>query len=93
MTAGETGAVQPVIDWLVDGARTTIPSSLAVAEMCERLVARGIPLWRVALFVRALHPEVIGSQLIWREGASVGNFALQGFSAPQAVFGLAEEAA
>lgn len=64
-------SVQPVIDWLIDGARTTMPSGLAVGEMCERLVACGLPLWRVALFVRALHPEVMGSRFTWRQGKPV----------------------
>lgn len=72
--------VGPVGAWLIDGARTNFASPLAVAEMCERLVACSIPLWRVSLFVRALHPEVIGSQFIWRQGRDV-----EVHSAPHAI--------
>jgi adenylate cyclase len=31
-----------------------------LAELCSRLVASGIELWRVAVFVRTLHPQVMG---------------------------------
>ena len=39
--------------------------------MSERLVACGIPLWRVAVFVRTLHPQVMGRRFIWRPGTGV----------------------
>jgi adenylate cyclase len=31
----------------------------------------GIPLWRVAVFVRTLHPHIMGRRFIWRPGAEV----------------------
>src|SRR5262249_10995165 len=31
----------------------------------------GIPLWRVAVFVRTLHPEVMGRRFLWRPGEGV----------------------
>src|SRR5262249_44692176 len=31
----------------------------------------GIPLWRVAVFVRTLHPHIMGRRFIWRPGAGV----------------------
>jgi adenylate cyclase len=42
-----------------------------LAQLSERLVARGIPLWRVAVFVRTLHPNVMGRRFVWRPGAEV----------------------
>src|SRR5262249_51017685 len=42
-----------------------------LAELCERLVACGIPLWRVAVFVRTLHPNVMGRRFLWRPDAEV----------------------
>jgi adenylate cyclase len=42
-----------------------------VAELCDRLVGCGIPLWRVAVFVRTLHPHIMGRRFIWRPGAEV----------------------
>jgi adenylate cyclase len=42
-----------------------------MAETCERLVAAGLPLWRVGVFVRTLHPDIVGRNFIWRPGAEV----------------------
>ncbi len=35
-------------------------------EMCRRIVAAGIPLWRAFCSVGTLHPQVYGSAYIWR---------------------------
>jgi adenylate cyclase len=42
-----------------------------MAETCERLVAAGVPLWRVGVFVRTLHPDIYGRNFIWKPGAEV----------------------
>ena len=42
-----------------------------MAETCERMVAAGLPLWRVGVFVRTLHPDIYGRNFIWRPGAEV----------------------
>ena len=42
-----------------------------MAECCERMVAAGLPLWRVGVFVRTLHPEIYGRSFIWKPGAEV----------------------
>ena len=42
-----------------------------MSETCERLVAAGLPLWRVGVFVRTLHPDIFGRNFIWRPGAEV----------------------
>src|SRR5205807_879113 len=41
------------------------------SQLSERLVTCGIPLWRVAVFVRTLHPNVMGRRLLWRPDAEV----------------------
>lgn len=63
--------LQKLTDWLVDGARSAPNPPQMMAETCERLVAAGLPLWRVGVFVRTLHPEIIGRNFIWRLGAEV----------------------
>ncbi len=63
--------LQKLTDWLVDGARSAPNPPQMMAETCERLVAAGLPLWRVGVFVRTLHPEIIGRNFIWRPGAEV----------------------
>src|SRR5438270_4691896 len=63
--------IKEVADWLIDGARSAPQPAQVLAELSERLVACGIPLWRVAVFVRTLHPQVMGRRFIWRPGTEV----------------------
>jgi adenylate cyclase len=63
--------IRAVVDWLIDGARSAPQPQQVLAELSERLVACGIPLWRVAVFVRTLHPNVMGRRFIWRPGAEI----------------------
>ena len=63
--------LQEVTDWLIDGARSATSPIRLMAETCERLVAAGMPLWRVAVFVRTLHPDIYGRAFFWRPGAEV----------------------
>ncbi len=63
--------LQNVTDWLIDGARSATAPTRLMAETCERLVAAGLPLWRVAVFVRTLHPDIYGRAFFWRPGAEV----------------------
>src|SRR5215469_18699714 len=64
----DTGAVAR---WLVEGARSATQPNEILAQLCERLVASGIPLWRTAMFVRTLHPTVMGRRLMWRPDEGV----------------------
>jgi adenylate cyclase len=66
-----TDDIRSTVDWLVDGARSTMQAHQVLAELCGRLVGCGIPLWRVAVFVRTLHPHIMGRRFIWRPGADV----------------------
>lgn len=63
--------IKSIVDWLVAGARSTMQADQMVAELCDRLVECGIPLWRVGVFVRTLHPQIMGRRFIWRAGAGV----------------------
>ena len=46
-----------------------------LAQMCQRMVEAGVPLWRVAVFVTTLHPDVMGRRFLWQaeSGATVSN--------------------
>ena len=68
MAVRETKAI---VAWLIDGARSAQEPQAVLAELCERLVAAAVPLWRVAVFVRTLHPQVMGRRFLWVEGAGV----------------------
>jgi adenylate cyclase len=63
--------VRPLVDWMLDGARSAAESQDVLAELCDRMVIAGIPLYRVAVFVRTLHPQVMGRRFIWKAGQGV----------------------
>jgi adenylate cyclase len=63
--------LEKLADWLIDGARSAQTPVGLLKETCERLVAAGLPLWRVGAFVRTLHPDALGRSFIWRQGAEV----------------------
>jgi adenylate cyclase len=77
--------IRAIADWLTDGARSAVQPQEVLAQLCDRLVASGIPLWRVAVFVNTLHPQIIGRRFVWRPGADVeiseGRFGL--FDTPE----------
>jgi len=62
----QAGRLQSVVDWLTDGAQSALEVDRFTVETCERIVACGIPLWRVGVFVSTLHPTVSGRGFIWR---------------------------
>jgi adenylate cyclase len=57
--------------WLMDGARSSPNPNRFLAEMCERLIRAGVPLYRVGAFVQTLHPDVFGRSFIWKPGEEV----------------------
>ncbi|WGS22584.1 MULTISPECIES: adenylate/guanylate cyclase domain-containing protein [unclassified Bradyrhizobium] len=63
--------LRDIITWMIGGARSAPTASQMMAECCERLVRAGLPLWRVGVFVRTLHPEIYGRNFIWKPGAEV----------------------
>ena len=58
-------ATKSVIDWLIDGARSAPLAQEVLTELCERLTACGMPLYRAVVFVRTLHPQVVGRRFVW----------------------------
>ena len=67
----QTVDLTSVAEWLTDGARSATRVNQFVSEICERLVACGLPLSRVGVFVSMLHPSMIGRNFIWRSGVGV----------------------
>jgi adenylate cyclase len=63
--------LQKTIHWLIDGARSAAAPTQMMAEACERLVQAGLPLWRVGVFIRTLHPDIYGRSFIWKPGSEV----------------------
>ncbi len=57
--------------WLIDGARTAASPQDVLLQMCEKLVACGVPLGRAAVFVKTIHPMVMGRSFTWKPGEGV----------------------
>ncbi|WP_024576121.1 MULTISPECIES: adenylate/guanylate cyclase domain-containing protein [unclassified Afipia] len=67
----QANSLQSVIDWLIDGARSASRVDQFVRQTCERIVDCGLPLWRVGVFVRTLHPNMLGRHFVWHRDRSV----------------------
>ena len=63
---GAMGDIRTVVDWLTDGARSGSLPEDVLEELCRRMVDAGIPLWRAAVFVNTLHPDVMGRAFFWQ---------------------------
>ena len=60
-----------VVEWLTDGARSASTTPGVVAELCDRLIGCGIPVWRFGLFVLTLHPQIMGQAFLWKPAVGV----------------------
>lgn len=58
----------PDVQWLVTTGRTEAGARELVAELCKHLVATGLPLARMMLSMRTLHPLVAARGIFWRRG-------------------------
>ncbi len=63
--------VRSTVPWLIDGARSAATPDAVLAEMWARLMDCGVPPWRVSVFVRTLHPDLMGRRLRWEVGKGV----------------------
>jgi adenylate cyclase len=64
-------SIAAIAAWLIDGARPAGAPGDVLDTLCRRLVAAGLPLARVSVFVRTLHPNVAARRLTWRPDAPV----------------------
>jgi len=58
--------IQPVVDWLIEGAQPSRLPRDVLLDTCRRTVAAGLPIHRVGVFVRTLHPNLLGRAFIWQ---------------------------
>ena len=80
MTAGPDGAAQatptgapanndcPVFGWVENFGRYADGIPSLVTEVCNRFVANGLPIERVSIVMRTLHPQIAVSGYMWRAG-------------------------
>jgi adenylate cyclase len=71
MSVPDSAQIADLARWLIDGAPGAERPENVVASVCERLVEAGVPLRRVGVFVRTLHPNIVGVRYIWRPGQPV----------------------
>ena len=55
----------PLVDWLMRDAWEAASISELVARLARQLLAVGIPLYRLNLLIRTLHPQVMGTAHVW----------------------------
>jgi adenylate cyclase len=67
--------IHQVLAWLAGGALSGPNSEDVLAQLCQRMLAADIPLWRGAVFVTTLHPDVMGRRFLWQaeSGVTVSN--------------------
>ncbi|HZT50819.1 MAG TPA: adenylate/guanylate cyclase domain-containing protein, partial [Stellaceae bacterium] len=62
---------EAVVEWLIGGMPTATTAEEVMGQLCARLTACGLPLWRVSVFVRTLHPHLMGRRFTWRPDTPV----------------------
>ncbi len=67
-----TWTLQPVIDWIISEGRLLPNLNDLTAQLATQLIKAGLPLWRVRISMRTLHPLITASSAAWeREGGVV----------------------
>src|SRR5215510_14432144 len=69
LAAIDENLLDQALDWLVDGSVSAPTADAALSQLCDKLIACGIPLAGAAVFVRTLHPEIMGRRFLWQAGA------------------------
>ena len=59
-----------VVRWMLSEGRHNTRMREFGDEMCRRIVAAGIPLWRAFCFVGTLHPQVAATAYVWNRNES-----------------------
>jgi adenylate cyclase len=58
-----------VARWLMGGARPAHLAEELLEQLCERMIAAGVPLASGGFFVRTLYPGLYGRSFIWHRGS------------------------
>ncbi len=62
--------------WLAGPARVALAPAEIVAESCERLLAAGIPLWRVRVGQRLANPLIGAWGVVWARGSGAEQYSV-----------------
>lgn len=69
--SGSSALIDQVADWLMAQSLETTTIEALFEGCCYRLYAAGIPLFRVHIAYRTLHPLISGVGLTWRRDAAI----------------------
>ena len=61
----------PYVDWLLREAWEAASMEQLVGRFARYLAEVGLPLWRLALIIRTLHPQLMGTAYQWRRDEDV----------------------
>jgi class 3 adenylate cyclase/uncharacterized protein (DUF427 family) len=71
-TGGDShGHANPYVDWLLREAWEAASTEQLVGRFARYLAEVGLPLWRLALIIRTLHPQLLGTAYHWRRDQDV----------------------
>lgn len=61
-------AVNPIVDWILAEGWDITDQRDAVRGLCERMIGAGLPVSRVRVTTRTLHPQFVGLTHTWTRG-------------------------
>jgi len=63
----EAAGANPLLGWLVRDAPAVSSSRDLVEAFAHAMLAGGIPVWRMWLTIRTLHPQLLGTNYLWED--------------------------
>jgi adenylate cyclase len=63
---GHATRLDPVIEWVAREGRLEPGLSRFIGQLMERLLAAGLPLWRVYIGLQLMHPQLQAMGVVWR---------------------------
>lgn len=77
---------EPLIRWLLSEGYARANVVDLVRDLCRQMEALGMPILRVRVVIRTLHPQVVGMGYTWRRGSEV----IEEYSPPHSVLATPE---
>lgn len=66
-TVAAAAGANPLLGWLVGEAPAVSSSRDLVERFALAMIAGGIPVWRLMLSIRTLHPQLLGTGYLWED--------------------------
>jgi hypothetical protein len=63
-----TAAANPLVEWILAEGWDARSLPDLVRGLCQQMLAMGLPLCRMRLHVRTLHPQYLGTSYTWTRG-------------------------